>query len=330
MATESVDINAILNQTVGYIFIGLIFELLFYGVSLAQTVYYYHEYPTDQFKIRALVAIVWVLDTVRTCCDLEFLWAYLVNAHADLAGLSAFTKPAVAEFFFAGLITLIVQLYYIYSIWHFMSAKWTRIGLTASMVLFALLSFAGGLVSVYDFTPDFLVAGTLDRMKIPASIQTVSAVVTDVYVAIALTIILRKKRTGFRATNSLISILVAFAIQRGVLTALMQLLHFATYIGTFNDGASNLTWALFHFPGGKIYTNSFLAVLNIRHWLRESPGTGGRIEDMELAGSNGRSQGNRSHAKPRATQIHIKSEVFSDGSHVELEQKVDSRSGFRV
>ena len=70
---------------------------------------------------------------------------------------------------------------------------------------------------------------------------------------------------------------------------------------------------------------------------------------MELAGSNGRSQGyvqhairlsdahsclpypsNRSHAKPRATQIHIKSEVFSDGSHVELEQKVDSRSGFRV
>lgn len=28
MATESVDINAILNQTVGYIFIGLIFELL--------------------------------------------------------------------------------------------------------------------------------------------------------------------------------------------------------------------------------------------------------------------------------------------------------------
>lgn len=50
-----------------------------------------------------------------------------------------------------------------------------------------------------DSTPDFLVAGTLDRMKIPASIQTVSAVVTDVYVAIALTIILRKKRTGFRA-----------------------------------------------------------------------------------------------------------------------------------
>ncbi|KAI0727800.1 hypothetical protein C8Q72DRAFT_426410 [Fomitopsis betulina] len=260
MTTEPVDVDSILNQTVGYIFVGLAFELLFYGVSLAQTTYYYYEYPRDHFYIRALVAIVWTLDTVRTGCDLQFLWAYLVDSHANLAGMTKFTKPAIAEFFFAGLITLIVQLYYIFSIWHFMTAKWPRIVLTVSMVLFALLSFCGGLVSVYDFTPDPELSATLDHMKIPASIQTVSAVVTDVYIAIALTIILRKKRTGFSGTNSLITILVAFAIQRGVLTALMQLLHFATYIGTFKYGASKLVWALFHFPGGKIYTNSFLAV----------------------------------------------------------------------
>lgn len=71
MATEPVNVDAILNQTVGYIFIGVSFELLyvsvnilnnvltsvcsFYGVSLAQTVYYYHEYQHDHFYIRALV-----------------------------------------------------------------------------------------------------------------------------------------------------------------------------------------------------------------------------------------------------------------------------------
>ncbi|EPT04367.1 hypothetical protein FOMPIDRAFT_1046236 [Fomitopsis schrenkii] len=324
MATGTVDINAILNQTVGCLFVGLLFELLFYGVSLAQTVYYYHEYPGDRIYIRALVAIVWTLDTARTGCDLQFLWALLVDSHANLAGLTQFTKPAIAEFFLAGLITLIVQCYYIWSIWQFLAAKWPRVVLTTSMVLFALLSFCGGLVSVYDFTPDPALAATLDRMKIAASIQTVSAVVTDVYIAIALTIILRGKRTGFRGTDSLITMLVAFAIQRGVLTALMQFLHFATYIGTFKEGATKLIWALFHFPGGKIYTNSFLAVLNIRHWLREVPATRGRIEDIELATSK---SGNSSRQIIRGAQIHIDREVYSD---LPLGRKAGSRSMFQV
>ncbi|EPS93008.1 hypothetical protein FOMPIDRAFT_1020789 [Fomitopsis schrenkii] len=292
MATGPVDVNSILNQTVGYIFIGLAFELLFYGVSLAQTVYYYHEYPGDRFYIRALVAIVWTLDTVRTGCDLQFLWAYLVDSHSNLAGMTKFTK------------------YYIWSIWQFLAAKWPRIVLTTSMV--------------EDWT--------------------VSAVVTDVYIAIALTIILRGKRTGFHGTDSLITMLVAFAIQRGVLTAcvlyilgslwslsptdasrsLMQFLHFATYIGTFKDGATKLIWALFHFPGGKIYTNSFLAVLNIRHWLREAPASRGRIEDIELPASK---SGNSSRPMIRGAQIHIDREVYSD---LPLGRKAGSRSMFQA
>ncbi|EPS93007.1 hypothetical protein FOMPIDRAFT_114925 [Fomitopsis schrenkii] len=291
MATGPVDVS-ILNQTVGYILIGLTFELLLYGVSLAQTAHYYHEYPSDRFFIRAL-----------------FLWAYLVGSHGDLAGVTQSTNSAIfkAEYCLAvrgSVFPLFyvdahpIFMYALTGIHQFnhtilttllkvvMANKWPRVVLTTSMVLFALLSFLTDESNmVLGSTLDTAHAANVDSIHIPGSIQTVTAVVTDVYIAIALTIILRRKRTGFHATDSLITMLVSFAIQRGVLTALMQFLHFATYIGTFKAGAAKLIWALFYFPGGKIYTNSFLAVLNIRHWLREAPATGWRIEDIELSAS---------------------------------------------
>lgn len=192
-----------------------------------------------------------------------------------------------------------------------MAHKWHRYPLAVTMGALALLSFSGGVVSVYDFTVNPDLAASLDRAEVPASIQTVTAFVTDVYIAASLSIILHGKRTGFSGTDSLITKLVAAAIHRGIITALMQLLHFATYIGTLNDGPNKIIWALFHFPGSKIYTNSFLAVLNIRHWLRDGPAEL-VIEEIELRTSG--SSGSRSARPPqaRAAQILMTTEVFSD------------------
>ncbi|KAH9829458.1 uncharacterized protein C8Q71DRAFT_405159 [Rhodofomes roseus] len=307
----NLDLDHHLNDTVGCVFIGILLELILYGFSLAQTQYYFHEYPCDRLYIQILVAFLWLLDTARTCCDLQFLWDYLVTNHANLGGMSRFTNTFIAEFFLASCVVLIVQLYFIYSVWRFMAYKWHRFPLTITMVSLALLSFSGGVVSVYDFTVNSDLGASLDRAEVPASIQTVTAFVTDVYIAAALSIILHGKRTGFSGTDSLITKLVAFAIHRGIITALMQLLHFATYIGTLNDGPNKLFWALFHFPGSKIYTNSLLAVFNIRNWLRDGPAQA-MVEEIELCSSG--SGGSRSTGPPqiRAARIVVTTEVFSD------------------
>ncbi|TFY61149.1 hypothetical protein EVJ58_g4690 [Rhodofomes roseus] len=133
--------------------------------------------------------------------------------------MSRFTNTFITEFFLASCVVLIVQLYFIYSVWRFMAYKWHRFPLTITMVSLALLSFSGGVVSVYDFTVNSDLGASLDRAEVPASIQTVTAFVTDVYIAAALSVILHGKRTGFSGTDSLITKLVAFAIHRGIITA---------------------------------------------------------------------------------------------------------------
>ncbi|EPS96671.1 hypothetical protein FOMPIDRAFT_1053038 [Fomitopsis schrenkii] len=259
-----------LNDTLGCTFIGILFEILFYGFSCAQTQYYFHEYPKDKAYLKIFVAFLWLVDTARTALDIQYMWVFIVAGHANPAALLWVPKSFLAEFFLASLTMVVVQLYFIRSIWLFLPGIWYRWPLTITVTLLAILSFAGGTATVWKFTLDPGYAASIAAAIVTASIQTVAGFVTDVYITVCLTWILYGEADAFSSTDTLITKLVMYAIHRGVFTALLQLLHFATYIGTIQDGPNMLIWSLFHFPGSKIYVNSLLAILNVRHWLRES------------------------------------------------------------
>ncbi|KZT63259.1 hypothetical protein DAEQUDRAFT_770768 [Daedalea quercina L-15889] len=164
------------------------------------------------------VAFLWLLDTARTFCNLQFIWFYLVDNHANLDGLAEFTGSFVAEAFLATLIILIVQL-----------------------------------------SVDKNITSGLVRAEVPASVQTVTSFAADVFIAVALSVVLHDKRTAFAGTSSLITKLVMYVLNRGILTALIQLVEFTTYI-SLKSGPNKLVFIVFYFPGTKIYTNSVLAM----------------------------------------------------------------------
>ncbi|KAH9829455.1 uncharacterized protein C8Q71DRAFT_790277 [Rhodofomes roseus] len=257
-AMSSADLN--LNATLGCTFIGIVFEVVLYGFSCAQTQYYFHEYWTDKTQLRALVAFLWVLDTVRTILDIQYMWLYIVTNHANRSALQTIPTTFTVEFLLSSVTVLVVQTYFIRAIYRFLIGKWYFIPLIGPLTVIALLSFAGGCASVAEFARDPGFNAILFNSRIPASIQTVAAFVADVYIAIALSVILYGKKTGFKNTDTLVSRLVTYAIHRGLFTALLQLLHFATYIATLQYGASELIWSLFHFPASKVYVNSLLAL----------------------------------------------------------------------
>ncbi|TFY61146.1 hypothetical protein EVJ58_g4693 [Rhodofomes roseus] len=203
------------------------------------------------------------------------MWLYIVTNHANPSALQTIPTTFTVEFLLSSVTVLVVQTYFIRAIYRFLIGKWYFIPLIGPLTVIALLSFgrapaAGGCASVAEFARDPGFNAILFNSRIPASIQTVAAFVADVYIAIALSVILYGKKTGFKNTDTLVSRLVTYAIHRGLFTALLQLLHFATYIATLQYGASELIWSLFHFPASKVYVNSLLALLNVRHWLRES------------------------------------------------------------
>ena len=73
MTTGNSVLDQHLNNTVGCVFIGILFELMYvdvhglcvlyidrfmhslYGFSIAQTQYYFHEYPCDRLYIQIMV-----------------------------------------------------------------------------------------------------------------------------------------------------------------------------------------------------------------------------------------------------------------------------------
>ncbi|TFY53854.1 hypothetical protein EVJ58_g9208 [Rhodofomes roseus] len=235
-----VGVNLHLNDTMGCTFIGVLFALGLYGASCAQTIFYYHEYPKDHIRLKALT-VRWLysgvyaspngtaipsdlrnrlLDTASTILDICFLWYWLITYHSDTGGLSVLPDAFTAEFFLASLTVCIA---------------------TAAVV----------------------------ASTVPASIQTVTAFVADAYITTSLCVILWGRKTGFKRTEVLITTLIVYAIHRGIFTGLIQLAHFTTYISTIHS--DSLYWMLWHIPGSKIYVNSLLAVLNVRHQLREGP-----------------------------------------------------------
>ncbi|KAI0933758.1 hypothetical protein AcV5_005824 [Taiwanofungus camphoratus] len=280
--------NLHLNDSMGCFFIGVFFSVAFYGTTCAQLIYYATEYPNDRWYLKCLVAFVWLLDTSSTILSVQIIWYYLVQGHANVITLTILPNTFVAEYAVAAIAVLLVQCYYMHNIWRLLGNRWYKAPLTAVMFILALISCACSFASVYLGAFNHRVPSIFDQTKIPASLQTVSATVTDVYITAALSWTLYGERTGFKHTETMIRKLTFYAINRGVFTAVLQVMQFITYTAL----PSTLVWSIFHFPGSSVYVNCLLAVLNARHHLRDTAkngasrylSTGLTVEDIPLEG----------------------------------------------
>jgi len=88
----------------------------------------------------------------------------------------------------------------------------------------------------------------------------ITAVLSDIIIAIALCILLGSNRSSFEDTNNIINKLIVFAINRCILisaAALAETIVFSVLPNSFYSVAID-------FVIGKLYANSLLAVLNSR------------------------------------------------------------------
>lgn len=137
-------------------------------------------------------------------------------------------------------------------------------------------------VTVYKLKVNRNIAAGLQDATATGCLQTLTAVLADIYISVLLCMILNGKKTGFRKTDYQISRLILYSIHRGIVTTAVQLLQFATFVSYIHATPFKLVWTIFHFPGSKLYLNSLLALLNVRHHLRDS---GQHAADKLLSGN---------------------------------------------
>ncbi|TFK53685.1 hypothetical protein OE88DRAFT_1270209 [Heliocybe sulcata] len=229
-----------IDATAGALFDGATISALLYGVSCAQVIKYYTAFPRDSWKIKLMVAVVWLMDTVQQALLSHAAWYYASRRCATLTGSNCefWAWSVLAEAVPSIVAISIVEGFYIMRIWYFGNKK-------SAMIL-----------------------------TMPAVIAPAYAV-TDIGIASTLCYFLWSSRHVVSdASKTLISVLINYAVATGLLTSLIML----TYLVTFIMLAGNMIFLAVYFVGTKVYVNSLLAALNNREALRARYEYGDHVE----------------------------------------------------
>lgn len=118
----------------------------------------------------------------------------------------------------------------------------------------------------------------------PALLWFLSAVVSDVMITVVLVITLNKRKTGFTATDDVVSKIIRTTVQTGMLTALVAIGDVIFFM-TLPHTALNFIWDL---ALTKLYANCLLSTLNARAKLNETSGKYSNQNNVQLSSGDRR------------------------------------------
>ncbi|EGO03142.1 hypothetical protein SERLA73DRAFT_176663 [Serpula lacrymans var. lacrymans S7.3] len=259
MECTTVDIHS----TFGAGFIGAMVSTILYGITTLQTYLYFIHYPKDSPYTKALVAVIWVLDTTHITFMCHCMYYYLITNYSQPSALAQGIWSLDMSMAVNLLIAVLVQTYFALLIFRLSSMR-VRWWITSIIMLFVVAHFAFGLetVALMYIGKDFT---ALRQMILIAAMPfALFAVLSDLCITAALCILLYGRRGIFRRTHAIVDTLIVYAINRCLLTsvvAIVEVIMFAT-------SPNSLWFIAIDFVIGKLFANSFLASLNSRKTIR--------------------------------------------------------------
>ncbi|KAJ7158014.1 hypothetical protein C8R43DRAFT_1234439 [Mycena crocata] len=242
-------------------FIGFAVATTAYGICVVQVYLYYRGYPRDSVYLKFTVATLWILDTLSTIMVAHSLYTYFVTNFGNLAADAFIPWSFALENGLLTMVTITVQSFYAWQIWTVSMNPFV----TAGILLLAVTSLGLGLfITVHLFRfPAVASLSAQSFQSISGPVQGTAAA-CDVAITTALIFYLRsRRRAGIRTTEEMIDTLILFAVCRGILTAITQIMFLVLNVAF----PHRTLWQPFHQLVGKLYVNSILASLNVRRVL---------------------------------------------------------------
>ncbi|RDB29098.1 hypothetical protein Hypma_014793 [Hypsizygus marmoreus] len=259
MSAPSVIIN--LDSKLGAGFLGNLIAGIFYGITCVQTYIYFTRNGKDTTQFRILILFLWLLDTLHLALVTHGLYYYLVSNYGNLLALAFPTWSFLVQVYITCISDLIIRGVFGRRVW-LMAGK-SKI-IAAGITTTSLLTFITGFAFA---TRAFAVKAFVNSSQIShfLYISLGSGVVADTFIAGSLCHSLAKSRTGFRKTDSLVNVLMVYAINTCLLTTVCSTACFITYTVWPNE----FTFIGIYFSLSKLFFNSLLATLNSRESLSE-------------------------------------------------------------
>jgi hypothetical protein len=250
-----------LDNTMGAAFIGVVVAASLWGVSCVQVWYYYTMYPTDVWYLKLLVAAVLTFDTVHQVLITHTVYTYLVTNFSNPVELGNLVWSLLVEVLFNGFTALLVQCFLTMRVWRLSNKSYILTG-SLSLVLAEFICVIIYVVKALQMTT-FAELTTLKNLS-----MTVNALAAagDVLIAIVLCFMLQKSRTGFKGSDTMITKLIIFTVNTGLLTSICAV---ASLISITTAGTTFI-YIAFYFCLGRLYSNSLMATLNARQSIRSA------------------------------------------------------------
>jgi len=191
------------------------------------------------------------------------LYHYTVTNWGDLAILSRTTWSLEIGILVATIVALIVQCFFARQIWYLSEKNWV---LTGAIVFLSLcqLGFGNAFMWRSYRTQYFENAGSKINKFITAG-TLCSDIACDVMISVSICYYLQKSRTGFKGTDTMINILITYAIRTCLLTTVCTVGCLVTFIIL----PQTMIYGAFYFIACRLYANSLLSTLNSRESVAE-------------------------------------------------------------
>ncbi|KAH9934258.1 uncharacterized protein B0H18DRAFT_1114995 [Fomitopsis serialis] len=255
MTTEA---EAIAEAAEGPAFIGIFINVMLYGAMLTQTFFYYSTYRNDPKWIRVYVAVLFFADTLNTIFNCAWIYGVLINNFGNEEALGVGNWLFQTDQAMTGVISMQVQIFYAWRL-HKLSGNPF---LVASVLIPSVVGGRIGTAIGVGILPQL--AG-LQRLTIIVSLWLAGSALADVIIAGALTWQLRKNRTGFSYTDTMVTRIITLIMSNGALTAVFAVADLIAYLASTKG-----YHLIFNYSLAKLYGNSAMSSLNARAILKNA------------------------------------------------------------
>ncbi|KIJ59492.1 hypothetical protein HYDPIDRAFT_33179 [Hydnomerulius pinastri MD-312] len=247
-----------LSSNIGTGYWGLIGASVLLGCTVLQA-YFYFRNNNDGWTLKGLVITLCALDTLSWAFFAYVYYYYLVKNFGNDLVLLSIPWPFGAEIFAEVIVTFLSQLFFAWQIYRVNKKGWP---ISVVIVVLALVAFAVAVLSVEGRGIAFIASKTL---SIPTDINKGFATACDIIATLTMCYMLSTVQTTVARTRSVITLLIIYTINRGILLALIQGADLILYI----CAAAQDYWVPFHMCLSKVYVNTLLAMLNARSSLKK-------------------------------------------------------------
>ncbi|KDR82133.1 hypothetical protein GALMADRAFT_44609, partial [Galerina marginata CBS 339.88] len=237
--------------------IGYILNWGLFGVLSMQVYVYYLAFPNDRAAYKSLVYGAYLLEAAQT---------FLFTSSAFRTFAFGFGNPSVLDEvdilwfsvpIMSGLVAFISQAFYAYRITVLAQTKY----LSGLIMLLACFSLAGSIALGVETKNAVLFSHLLKKDSFTtAGIWEGGSAACDVLIAASMTYYLKRRDTGIKQTQVLLTKIIRLTIETGSLTAAIAIL---TLILTFLPGQPTYYQTSVSVLG-KVYSNSMMVAFNSR------------------------------------------------------------------